>query len=623
MGDGEMAVFGKAAIYLRKPERERIEAQTKPFDAKTACFVVDKEELYVKGTIKKKEGGKCVVETLETKEEKTVKEDEVFPLNPPKYDKIEDMAMMTHLNEASVLYNLKERYAAWMIYTYSGLFCVTVNPYKWLPVYDTEVVNAYRGKKRVEAPPHIFSVSDNAYQFMQQEMSLITSNPYDFPMCSQGQITVASIDDKEELDATDDAIDILGFSGEEKNTIYKLTGAVLHHGNMKFKQKQREEQAEPDGNEDADKVAYLLGLNSADMLKALCYPRVKVGNEYVTKGQTVPQVNNSVAALSKSIYERMFLWMVIRINEMLDTKQSRQFFIGVLDIAGFEIFDYNSMEQLCINFTNEKLQQFFNHHMFVLEQEEYKKEGIEWEFIDFGMDLAACIELIEKPMGIFAILEEECMFPKASDTTFKNKLYDQHLGKTKAFEKPKPAKGKAEAHFSLVHYAGTVDYNVTGWLDKNKDPLNDSVVQLYQKSGVKLLPVLYPPAVEGYMQNFLVIHQLRCNGVLEGIRICRKGFPSRILYGDFKQRYKVLNASVIPEGQFIDNKKAAEKLLGSIDVDHTQYKFGHTKVFFKAGLLGTLEELRDEKLSNLVTMTQALCRGFLMRREFLKMMERR
>ncbi|TRY83620.1 hypothetical protein DNTS_022101 [Danionella cerebrum] len=807
--DAEMAIYGKAAIYLRKPEKERIEAQSKPFDAKSACYVIDDKELYVKGTIKSKDGGKVTVVVLDTQAEKTVKEDDVHPMNPPKFDKIEDMAMMTHLNEPSVLYNLKERYAAWMIYTYSGLFCATVNPYKWLPVYDPEVVTAYRGKKRMEAPPHIFSVSDNAYQFMLTdrenqsvlitgesgagktvntkrviqyfatvavtggdkkkeqtpgkmqgsledqiiaanplleaygnaktvrndnssrfgkfirihfgttgklasadietylleksrvtfqlpdergyhifyqmmtnhkpeliEMTLITTNPYDFPMCSQGQITVASIDDKEELMATDSAIDILGFTGEEKMGIYKFTGAVLHHGNMKFKQKQREEQAEPDGTEEADKIAYLLGLNSADMLKALCYPRVKVGNEFVTKGQTVPQVYNSVSALSKSIYERMFLWMVIRINQMLDTKQQRNFFIGVLDIAGFEIFDFNSMEQLCINFTNEKLQQFFNHHMFVLEQEEYKKEGIVWEFIDFGMDLAACIELIEKPMGIFSILEEECMFPKATDTSFKNKLYDQHLGKCNAFQKPKPAKGKAEAHFSLVHYAGTVDYNIAGWLDKNKDPLNESVLQLYQKSSVKLLATLYPPVVEetgggkkggkkkggsmqtvssqfrenlgklmtnlrsthphfvrclipnesktpGLMENFLVIHQLRCNGVLEGIRICRKGFPSRILYGDFKQRYKVLNASVIPEGQFIDNKKACEKLLGSIDVDHDQYRFGHTKVFFKAGLLGTLEEMRDEKLATLVTMTQALCRAYLMRREFVKMMERR
>ncbi|XP_039895707.1 myosin heavy chain, fast skeletal muscle isoform X5 [Simochromis diagramma] len=811
--DAEMEQYGPAAIYLRKPEKERIEAQTAPFDAKTAFFVTDPGEMYVKGKLVKKEGGKATVETDGGKTV-TVKEDEIHPRNPPKFDKMEDMAMMTHLNEPSVLYNLKERYASWMIYTYSGLFCVVVNPYKWLPVYDATCVGAYRGKKRIEAPPHIFSISDNAYQFMLTdrenqsvlitgesgagktvntkrviqyfatiaalggkkaeptpgkmqgsledqivaanplleaygnaktvrndnssrfgkfirihfgttgklssadietylleksrvtfqlsaersyhifyqlmtghkpellEALLITTNPYDYPMISQGEITVKSINDVEEFIATDTAIDILGFSADEKLSIYKLTGAVMHHGNMKFKQKQREEQAEPDGTEVADKIAYLLGLNSADMLKALCYPRVKVGNEMVTKGQTVPQVNNAVSALCKSIYEKMFLWMVIRINEMLDTKQPRQFFIGVLDIAGFEIFDFNSLEQLCINFTNEKLQQFFNHHMFVLEQEEYKKEGIHWEFIDFGMDLAACIELIEKPMGIFSILEEECMFPKASDTTFKNKLHDQHLGKTKAFEKPKPAKGKAEAHFSLVHYAGTVDYNITGWLDKNKDPLNDSVVQLYQKSSNKLLCFLYaahasaeeaaggggggkkggkkkggsfqtvsalfrenlaklmtnlrsthPHFVRclipnetktpGLMENSLVIHQLRCNGVLEGIRICRKGFPSRILYGDFKQRYKVLNASVIPEGQFIDNKKASEKLLGSIDVDHTQYKFGHTKVFFKAGLLGTLEEMRDEKLAELVTMTQALCRGYVMRKEFVKMMERR
>ncbi|KAI1884263.1 hypothetical protein AGOR_G00224640 [Albula goreensis] len=622
--DAEMEIFGPAAQFLRKSEKERLEAQSRPFDARTACYVVDDKELYVKGVIQSKDGGKATVLTHDDRNV-TVREDQVFPMNPPKFDKIEDMAMMTHLNEPSVLYNLKERYAAWMIYTYSGLFCVTVNPYKWLPVYNPEVVTAYRGKKRMEVPPHIFALSDNAYQSMLTDMLLITTNPFDFAFISQGEITVKSIDDAEELIATDEAIDILGFTADEKVGIYKLTGAVMHYGNMKFKQKQREEQAEPDGTEVADKAAYLMGLNSADLLKNLCYPRVKVGNEYVTKGQNVQQVYNSIGALAKSVYEKMFLWMVIRINQQLDTKQSRQHFIGVLDIAGFEIFDFNTLEQLCINFTNEKLQQFFNHHMFVLEQEEYKKEGIDWEFIDFGMDLAACIELIEKPMGIFSILEEECMFPKSTDTSFKNKLYDQHLGKNNCFLKPKPVKGKAEAHFSLVHYAGTVDYNITGWLEKNKDPLNESVVQLYQKSPVKLLSVLYASfsAADGAMENQLVIHQLRCNGVLEGIRICRKGFPSRILYGDFKQRYKILNASAVPEGQFMDNKKAAEKLLGSIDVDHTQYKFGHTKVFFKAGLLGVLEEMRDERLAQVVTCTQAVCRGYLVRTEYKKMIVRR
>ncbi|KAG9333853.1 hypothetical protein JZ751_010003, partial [Albula glossodonta] len=164
--DAEMEAFGPAAIYLRKPEKERLEAQNTPFDAKTAYFVAEPKEMYVKGKLISKEEGKATVETLETKESITVKEDDIHPMNPPKFDKIEDMAMMTHLNEPAVLYNLKERYAAWMIYTYSGLFCVTVNPYKWLPVYDAVVVGAYRGKKRIEAPPHIFSISDNAYQFM-------------------------------------------------------------------------------------------------------------------------------------------------------------------------------------------------------------------------------------------------------------------------------------------------------------------------------------------------------------------------------------------------------------------------------------------------------------------------
>ncbi|XP_005377236.1 PREDICTED: myosin-7 [Chinchilla lanigera] len=808
MGDAEMAAFGAAAPYLRKSEKERLEAQTRPFDLKKDVFVPDDKEEFVKAKIVSREGGKVTAETEHGKTV-TVKEDQVMQQNPPKFDKIEDMAMLTFLHEPAVLYNLKERYASWMIYTYSGLFCVTVNPYKWLPVYNAEVVAAYRGKKRSEAPPHIFSISDNAYQYMLTDrenqsilitgesgagktvntkrviqyfaviaaigdrskkeqtpgkgtledqiiqanpaleafgnaktvrndnssrfgkfirihfgatgklasadietylleksrvifqlkaerdyhifyqilsnkkpelldMLLITNNPYDYAFISQGETTVASIDDSEELMATDNAFDVLGFTPEEKNSMYKLTGAIMHFGNMKFKQKQREEQAEPDGTEEADKSAYLMGLNSADLLKGLCHPRVKVGNEYVTKGQNVQQVAYATGALAKAVYEKMFNWMVGRINATLETKQPRQYFIGVLDIAGFEIFDFNSFEQLCINFTNEKLQQFFNHHMFVLEQEEYKKEGIEWEFIDFGMDLQACIDLIEKPMGIMSILEEECMFPKATDMTFKAKLFDNHLGKSANFQKPRNIKGRPEAHFSLIHYAGTVDYNILGWLQKNKDPLNETVVALYQKSSLKLLSTLFanyagadapvekgkgkakkgssfqtvsalhrenlnklmtnlrsthPHFVRciipnetkspGVIDNPLVMHQLRCNGVLEGIRICRKGFPNRILYGDFRQRYRILNPAAIPEGQFIDSRKGAEKLLGSLDIDHNQYKFGHTKVFFKAGLLGLLEEMRDERLSRIITRIQAQSRGVLSRMEYKKLLERR
>ncbi|NXR83375.1 MYH7 protein, partial [Pycnonotus jocosus] len=826
----DMSVFGEAAPFLRKSYTEQLKLQTIPFDGKKRAWIPDEKEAYIEVEIKESSGGKVTVETKD-KETRVVKEDEVHPMNPPKFDMIEDMAMLTHLNEPSVLYNLKRRYSHWMIYTYSGLFCVTINPYKWLPVYTAPVVAAYKGKRRSEAPPHIYSIADNAYNdmlrnrenqsmlitgesgagktvntkrviqyfaivaalgdtpgkklipsacvgadtsfafvlqgtledqiieanpameafgnaktirndnssrfgkfirihfgpsgklasadidiylleksrviFQQpkersyhifyqilsgkkpelQDMLLLSLNPYDYHFCSQGVTTVDNLDDGQELMATDHAMDILGFSNDEKYGSYKIVGAIMHFGNMKFKQKQREEQAEADGTESADKAAYLMGISSADLIKGLLHPRVKVGNEYVTKGQSVEQVVYAVGALAKATYDRMFKWLVTRINKTLDTKLARQFFIGVLDIAGFEIFDFNSFEQLCINFTNEKLQQFFNHHMFVLEQEEYKKEGIEWVFIDFGLDLQACIDLIEKPMGILSILEEECMFPKASDMTFKSKLYDNHIGKSPNFQKPRPdKKRKYEAHFEVVHYAGVVPYNIVGWLDKNKDPLNETVVAVFQKSQNKLLASLYENYVgsasgeecphplfylgtkekrkkaasfqtvsqlhkenlnklmtnlrstqphfvrciipnetktPGAMDSFLVLHQLRCNGVLEGIRICRKGFPNRILYADFKQRYRILNPAAIPEDKFVDSRKATEKLLSSLELDHAQYKFGHTKVFFKAGLLGLLEEMRDERLAKVLTMLQARIRGYLMRVEYQKIISRR
>ncbi|KAM6924340.1 myosin-7-like [Xenentodon cancila] len=767
----------------------------------------DDVDVYIEVEIKDLNGDKTIVETKDGRF-LTAKEDDLQPMNPPKFDMIEDMAMLTHLNEPSVLFNLRRRYSMWMIYTYSGLFCVTVNPYKWLPVYSAEVVTAYKGRRRADVPPHIYAVADNAYTNMLQnrenqsilvtgesgagktvntkrviqyfaivaalgenvkkgvsledqiieanpameafgnaktirndnssrfgkfirihfgptgklasadidiylleksrvvfqqpgersyhiyyqilsshrpelqDMLLLTTNPHDYHFCSQGVTSVEGISDGEELNLTNHAMDKLGFTAEEKYGCYKIVGAIMHFGNMKFKKKQREEQAEADSTENVDKAAYLMGISSADLLKGLLNPRVRVGNEFIVKGQTVEQVNYAVAALAKATYDRMFKWMVSRINLSLYTALPRRYFIGVLDIAGFEIFEFNSFEQLCINLTNEKLQQYFNHHMFILEQDEYKAEGIEWTFIDFGLDLQACIDLIEKPMGILSIMEEECMFPKATDSSFKAKLYDHHLLKSPNFQQPRPdKKRKYETHFELVHYAGVVPYNITGWLDKNRDPLNETVVALFQKSSNKLMAGLFEnyvssemvsePKAEskqrkrkgasfqtvsqlhkenlnklmvnlrstqphfvrciipnkgknpGVMDPLLVLHQLRCNGILEGIRICRKGFPNRILYGEFKQRYRILNSSAIPEDSFVDSRKAVEKLLGSLDIDHTQYKFGHTKVFFKVGLLGQLEDMRDSRLSRILTTIQAISRGKLMRMERQELMLKR
>ncbi|XP_024080480.1 myosin heavy chain, muscle isoform X21 [Cimex lectularius] len=788
-------------------EQKRID-QTKPYDAKKACWVPDEGEGFVQGEIKGTKGD-IVTVSLPNGETKDFKKDLVGQVNPPKYEKCEDMSNLTYLNDASVLYNLKQRYYHKLIYTYSGLFCVAINPYKRFPVYTLRCAKLYRGKRRNEVPPHIFAISDGAYvnmltnkenqsmlitgesgagktentkkviayfatvgasgkkdeaaekkgtledqvvqtnpvleafgnaktvrndnssrfgkfirihfgpsgklagadietyllekarvisqqtlersyhifyQIMSgavkglKEMCLLSDDIYEYNYVSQGKISIAGVDDAEEMTLTDQAFDVLGFTQEEKDNIYKITAAVMHMGCMKFKQRGREEQAEPDGTEEGDRVGRLLGIEGADLYKNFVKPRIKVGNEFVTQGRNVNQVTYSLGAMSKGMFDRLFKFLVKKCNETLDTKQKRQHFIGVLDIAGFEIFDYNGFEQLCINFTNEKLQQFFNHHMFVLEQEEYKREGIDWAFIDFGMDLLACIELIEKPMGILSILEEESMFPKATDKTFEDKLNTNHLGKSPNFQKPKPPKpGCQAAHFAIGHYAGVVSYNITGWLEKNKDPLNDTVVDQYKKGTNKLLCEIFadhpgqsggadpsggkggrgkkgggfatvsssykeqlnnlmttlkstqPHFVRciipnelkqpGVIDSHLVMHQLTCNGVLEGIRICRKGFPNRMVYPDFKLRYKILNPAAVEKEP--DQKKAAGHVLESTGLDPDMYRLGHTKVFFRAGVLGQMEELRDDRLGKIIGWMQAYIRGYLTRKEYKKLQEQR
>ncbi|XP_077527354.1 myosin heavy chain isoform X45 [Haemaphysalis longicornis] len=783
--------------------------QTKPYDGKKMVWVPDEKEGFILGNISSTKGDMVTVDCPGG--ERTLKKELLQQVNPPKFEKCEDMSSLTYLNDASVLHNLKERYYCHLIYTYSGLFCVAINPYKRFPIYTKRVVDIYKGRRRTEVPPHVFAVSDGAYMDMlanrenqsmlitgesgagktentkkviayfahvgatskkeeapkkeskkgnledqvvqtnpvlesfgnaktvrndnssrfgkfirihfgpmgklagadietyllekarvisQQaaersyhifyqlmsgkipglkEKLLLTNNVNDYHFVSQGKTSIPDVDDGEELLVTDTAFDVLGFTDEEKENIYKVTAAVMHFGCLKFKQRPREEQAEADGTEEGERVAHLLGLNAADLYKNLLKPRIKVGTEFVTQGRNITQVTASVGALSKAIFDRLFKWLVKRVNETLDTKQKRQHFIGVLDIAGFEIFDFNSFEQLCINFTNEKLQQFFNHHMFVLEQEEYKREGIEWEFIDFGLDLQACIELIEKPMGLLSILEEESMFPKATDKTFEEKLKTNHLGKSPNFIKPKPAKpGQTEAHFAIVHYAGTVPYNLSGWLEKNKDPLNDCVVDQFKKGSNALLQAIFedhpglgasddkggkggrkkgsgfqtvsglyreqlnklmttlrstqPHFVRciipnetksaGVIDSHLVMHQLTCNGVLEGIRICRKGFPNRMIYPDFKQRYGILACGHLPES-FIEGKKAADIIMKQTKIDELEYRYGQDKIFFRAGVLGRLEEMRDERLGKIITMIQAAVRWYICKKHFQKLKEQR
>merc|ERR1712018_929004 len=279
-------------------------------------------------------------------------------------------------------------------------------------------------------------------------------------------------------------------------------------------------------------------------------------------------------------------------------------------------------------------------------------------------------------MGIWAILEEESLFPKATDKSFEDKLKAQHLGKSPPFSKPQ-SKTDKNAHFAVIHYAGTVSYNVTAWLEKNKDPVNDTVVDILKRGSNNLLVFLWkdhpgqsnPPEEEkgkkkkkgggaktvssvylvqlaelmgtlhstephfircivpnthkqpGMVETELIMHQLTCNGVLEGIRICMRGFPNRMLYPDFKSRYMILGAAEIADAA--DNKTGVYALMDKIDFSRERYRLGHTKVFFRAGALAGLEEARDNIVLKLVRWLQGQCYGHIQRKVYQKKYDQR
>merc|ERR1712042_425348 len=728
----------------------------------------------------------------------------VTQMNPPVYDCSEDMANLTYLGDACVLWNSVVRYVNQLIYTYSGLFCIAINPYKRFPIYTLRTMELYTGKRRNECWPHIFAIAEGAYQGMinsginqsilitgesgagktentkkvisyfaticssgkkkpgeasledkivqtnpvleawgnaktvrndnssrfgkfirihfnasgklsgadmvvylleksrltyQQplercyhafynlmsdqvpdlkEKCLLSNDIMDYWYVSQGKITVPSIDDKEDMMYADEAFDVLGFTEQEKYDVFKNTACMMHMGNMTkdFVPVGKEEQAEIKDDTNSQKVATLAGIDAEWMINYFCKPKLKVGTEWVSKGSSCTAAANSVAGIARAIYERTFRIVVDKCNEtLIDPTMKKVQYIGVLDIAGFEIFDYNGFEQICINYVNEKLRQFFNQHMFTLEQEEYVKEGLDWANVDFGMDLQKCIDMFEKPMAFLAIFEEESLFPKATDETFCEKLHSNLLGKWANFAKPNP-RPDPDAHFAVIHYAATVSYTLTGWLEKNKDPLNDTIVEMIKngsnalmiqcfadhpgqpleapkddggrkkKGGGKTVSAYFKGQLDDLMTTLyktephfircvvpnthkqpggvepgLVMHQYQCNGVLAGIAICRKGFPNKMLYPEFKARYNILAAKAVAKAK--NDKSAAGAVMDVIQLDKEKFRLGHTKVFFRAGILGFMEEVREDRIGQVLAWLQAGARGKASRMQFKKLQDQK
>lgn len=517
---------------------------------------------------------------------------------------------------------------------------------------------------------HIF------YQFlkgadsrMKEELLVDGLGVEDFTYTRNGNDIIAGISDADEWNSLIEAFKVMGFSHTEQKSVIRTVATVLLLGNVTImKESLRADQASltKDAHAQAEKVCRLLGIPLEQFIQGLLHPKVKAGREWVEKVQTPEQVRSSLDALSKGIYERVFGDLVSRINRQLDRTGmglDDSHFIGVLDIAGFEIFEENSFEQLCINYTNEKLQQFFNHHMFVLEQEEYTREQIEWKFIDFGKDLQPTIDLIElpNPIGIFSCLDEDSVMPKATDKSFTDKMHSLWDRKTPKYKASRLAQG-----FVLIHYAAEVEYSTHGWLEKNKDPLNDNITRLLASSSDNHVAALFadctdleddngavrsrvkkglfrtvaqrhkeqlaslmtqlhsthPHFIRCILPNHkkkakqfsarLVLDQLRCNGVLEGIRIARTGFPNRLTFSEFRQRYEVLCHNM-PRG-YLEGKTASQIMLEKLDLDKALYRVGLTKVFFRAGVLAELEEQRDSLIRDIMSNFQSTARGFIQRR---------
>ena len=517
---------------------------------------------------------------------------------------------------------------------------------------------------------HVFyQLLRGADRRMKEDFMIAGLGVEDFIYTKDGNDMITGVSDADEWNSLLEAFHVMGFSEKEQRSVFRTVAAVLLLGNVTvMKESMRADQAAltEDAHAQAEKVCRLLGIAVEPFIQGLLHPKVKAGREWVEKVQTPEQVRSSLDALSKGMYERAFGELVSRINRQLDRTGiglDDSHFIGVLDIAGFEIFEENSFEQLCINYTNEKLQQFFNHHMFVLEQEEYAREQIEWKFIDFGKDLQPTIDLIElpNPIGIFSCLDEDSVMPKATDKSFTEKMHSLWERKT-----PKYRPSRLSQGFILTHYAAEVEYSTLGWLDKNKDPLNDNITRLLASSSDKHVAALFsdcadsdedsgatrsrvkkglfrtvaqrhkeqlsslmnqlhsthPHFVRCILPNHgkrpkqfsapLVLDQLRCNGVLEGIRIARTGFPNRLPFSEFRQRYEVLCRSM-PKG-CLEGRMAAQIMLEKLDLDNALYRVGLTKVFFRAGVLAELEEQRDSLIRDILSRFQSIARGFTQRR---------
>ncbi|EGS19242.1 uncharacterized protein CTHT_0058670 [Thermochaetoides thermophila DSM 1495] len=691
---------------------------------------------------------------------------------------VSDLTLLRTVSNEAINENLKKRFEAGEIYTYIGHVLVSVNPFRDLGIYTDQVLNSYKGKNRLEMPPHVFAIAESAYYNMKayhenqcviisgesgagkteaakrimqyianvsggesgdiqqiKDMVLATNpllesfgnaktlrnnnssrfgkylqihfNAQGEPVGADitnylleksrvvGQITnernfhifyqftkgasqhyremfgvqqpetylytskskcfnVDGIDDLTDFQDTLNAMKVIGLTQEEQDNIFRMLAAILWTGNLVFREDDSGYAAVSDQSV-VDFLAYLLEVEPSQLIHAITIriltPR---SGEIIESPANVAQATATRDALAKAIYNNLFDWIVERINQSLRARQATANSIGILDIYGFEIFEKNSFEQLCINYVNEKLQQIFIQLTLKAEQEEYAREKIKWTPIKFFDNKIVC-DLIEsvRPPGIFSAMNDATKTahadPAACDRTFMqtiNGMSNAHLT---------PRQGS----FIIKHYAGDVTYSVDGITDKNKDQLLKGLLNLFQSSKNRFLHTLFPHQVDqgnrkqppsagdrikascnalvdtlmkcqpSYIRTIKpnenkspteynepnVLHQIKYLGLQENVRIRRAGFAYRQSFEKFVERFFLLSPATSYAGEYIwegSYEDAVKQILKDTSIPQEEWQLGVTKAFIKSPeTLFALEHMRDRYWHNMATRIQRMWRAYL------------
>ncbi|XP_071289063.1 unconventional myosin-VIIa isoform X2 [Agelaius tricolor] len=522
---------------------------------------------------------------------------------------------------------------------------------------------------------------------VEQKKKLGLGKATDYNYLAMGNCTTCDgRDDSKEYANIRSAMKVLMFTDTENWEISKLLAAILHMGNLQY-------EARTYDNLDACEVvqsaslitaATLLEVEPQDVMNCLTSRTIITRGETVSTPLSMEQALDVRDAFVKGIYGRLFVWIVEKINAAIYRPPSQELksirrSIGLLDIFGFENFTVNSFEQLCINFANENLQQFFVRHVFKLEQEEYNLENINWQHIEFTDNQDALDMIAIKPMNIISLIDEESKFPKGTDATMLHKLNSQHKLNTNYI----PPKNNYETQFGINHFAGIVYYETKGFLEKNRDTLHGDIIQLVHSSKNKFIKQIFQADVAMFLCGYasstfgqsptptpkgaetrkrsptlssqfkrslellmrtlsvcqpffvrcikpneykkpmlfdreLCVRQLRYSGMMETIRIRRAGYPIRYTFVEFVDRYRVLMPGVKPAYKQGDLRGTCQRIAEAVLGKDDDWQIGKTKIFLKDHHDMLLEIERDKAITDKVILIQKVVRGYKDRSNFLK-----